>query len=398
MSRSQEGPSERDLLVIVGDLYDAALDREKLPSALQSLIETVGGVGGSVMELHSNAFEPKRIAGTALRDYFADYTANRYWQIEPRVQRLRAGRDSPSSAWGALARGKIVTDLDFMSAQECDVHPYYQEFLRCHDLRYGAYFWIDLPDRRLVFAALRSVAGGSFTSANLNRLSLLRRHLVTSLRMSSALSTSAEVRDGLVEMLSSLGMAALLLDDSKRIVYANQAAGQLDGVAISLRGSRLAAMSPSDQAGVDRLVGVALRGGTNARLEPIKLNRTDSGGALVMQAMPLSAAALEANSLLGPVGAIVVISDPHTKSLGNPETALRALGLTRAEARIAYWSGQGLSAAAVGDKVGNTVGTVRFTLKRVFDKLGVSRQSELALLVARVADLGMVANRTVDMR
>lgn len=39
----------------------------------------------------------------------------------------------------------------------------------------------------------------------------------------------------------------------------------------------------------------------------------------------------------------------------------------------------------VGDKVGNTEGTVRATLKRIHDNLGLTRQADLALLVAKAS-------------
>ena len=65
----------------------------------------------------------------------------------------------------------------------------------------------------------------------------------------------------------------------------------------------------------------------------------------------------------------------------------QAFGLTPAEARTAALVGSGLAPQDVADQIGLTVGTIRSELKSIFEKLGISRQSELAALVTRLAVL-----------
>jgi DNA-binding CsgD family transcriptional regulator len=60
------------------------------------------------------------------------------------------------------------------------------------------------------------------------------------------------------------------------------------------------------------------------------------------------------------------------------------LGLTLGEARIAAHIGSGLAPRETAARLGITEGATRTTLKRVFSKLGVSRQSELAVLLTRL--------------
>jgi DNA-binding CsgD family transcriptional regulator len=47
--------------------------------------------------------------------------------------------------------------------------------------------------------------------------------------------------------------------------------------------------------------------------------------------------------------------------------------------------GSGLAPQDVADQLGITVGTIRSELKTIFAKVGISRQSELATVVARIA-------------
>lgn len=378
-------PDQARLLEIAGSLYEAAIDPTLMPAALEDLMVASGSVGGCIQEPYGNAFNPRRITTPGLSDYFADMIGREYWRIEPRVRLITESKGRPGGAWARLSRGGLLTDLDLITAEECDRHPYYQEFLRAHDLRYGAYFWLAIGGRKLVFAASRAASAGAFQPHELGLLATLRGHLERALRISSELAAARSISHSLLGMVSSLGMAALLIEADGAIAFANAAACRLDGHGISLRRRRFRASNPPDQAALDRLLKAVL-GATlhSADLNPVALQRPDRRPLLV-QAMPVSMAQAEANELtLAPPAALVLIADPDEHIAADPQRSLRLLGLTAAEARIAWWAGQGLSAAEVGAKVGNAEGTVRFSLKRVYQKLGIGRQSELALLVARV--------------
>ena len=63
----------------------------------------------------------------------------------------------------------------------------------------------------------------------------------------------------------------------------------------------------------------------------------------------------------------------------------RTFALAPAEARVAALIGGGLSPRRAAEKLGISEGNVRTTLKRVFEKMGVSRQSELAVLFTKLS-------------
>ncbi|MBR1188915.1 hypothetical protein JQ634_13335 [Bradyrhizobium sp. AUGA SZCCT0240] len=58
--------------------------------------------------------------------------------------------------------------------------------------------------------------------------------------------------------------------------------------------------------------------------------------------------------------------------------------LTFGEAKVAALVGSGLSARETAEKLGIPNETVRNVLKRVFYKVGVSRQNELAALLSKL--------------
>jgi DNA-binding CsgD family transcriptional regulator len=91
-----------------------------------------------------------------------------------------------------------------------------------------------------------------------------------------------------------------------------------------------------------------------------------------------------AEHLLTGVRAAVVLVSMQPGEPADPAIVRDLLGLTLAEARVASLVGSGLPPREAADQLGITEETARTTLKRVFGKTGVSRQSELASLLTRL--------------
>jgi DNA-binding CsgD family transcriptional regulator len=84
---------------------------------------------------------------------------------------------------------------------------------------------------------------------------------------------------------------------------------------------------------------------------------------------------------------LVIVIDPEEKRRTNPIRALRLLGLTPSEARLAALVGGGYSRADAAEILGISESTAHDTIKKVYSKLDISRQSELVRLVDRLAVL-----------
>jgi DNA-binding CsgD family transcriptional regulator len=65
--------------------------------------------------------------------------------------------------------------------------------------------------------------------------------------------------------------------------------------------------------------------------------------------------------------------------------AFRLLGLTPSQARLAALIGEGYSRAEAADALGLSQATVSDTIKHIYSKLEISRQSELVRLAGRLA-------------
>ncbi|WP_374619543.1 helix-turn-helix transcriptional regulator [Devosia sp.] len=187
-------------------------------------------------------------------------------------------------------------------------------------------------------------------------------------------------------LLTEFGLGVVVVRQDLRPLFINAVAQALMGDGLALAGGVLwpaeTALRSALAAAVD---GVLAEGATRTVTAPMALRRPSGRKPLIVQAFRLSAmhvgVAVEAAALL-------LIIDPARGRKANPLRSLQLLGLTLAEARIAALVGSGLSPREAAKAAGNSEGTVRSTLKQVYDKLDIGRQSELARLVTRLEVVG----------
>lgn len=177
---------------------------------------------------------------------------------------------------------------------------------------------------------------------------------------------------GLVRLFSSMGRPAAMVDASGRVVTLNLAAEAL------VRERRLPLAGGTLDAALRPLLAQAGRGGVEAVSGPMALDNRDGSLPLIARAMPLDPGAA------GPGRLLVLFDDPIGAAAHDPVPALELLGLTPAEARIASMVGAGLSPREAAGKLDNSEGTVRTTLTRIYEKLDIGRQGELARIVTRL--------------
>jgi DNA-binding CsgD family transcriptional regulator len=83
----------------------------------------------------------------------------------------------------------------------------------------------------------------------------------------------------------------------------------------------------------------------------------------------------------GQLAALVFVSDPEAATPSRSEILRRLYGLTPAEARIADLLASGSEVGEVAARSGITLETARFHVKRVLNKTGARRQTELVRLM-----------------
>jgi DNA-binding CsgD family transcriptional regulator len=180
----------------------------------------------------------------------------------------------------------------------------------------------------------------------------------------------------LLDVFAHLGRAAAIVGRHGRILHLNPDAERLAGDGFVTTGRVLRAARSASQPALDRAIERALQGERGAG--PVALERIGESAPLLAQAMPMSPTAAGEKSVL------VLFTDPARRGKGESTNALRLLGLTPAEARLASLVGSGRSPKEASEQLCITENTARSVLKTIYDKLAINRQSELAHVVARI--------------
>ena len=282
---------------------------------------------------------------------------------------------------GVCCEAQLFTD------EEVARDPLRQEFLRKYGIgAFAAQLVPALPDFVVAFSVQRALKGGHFERHELETLNLLGRHAARALMISTRLAASRQQEATLANALTQFDCGALVIDRQARVLFANDAARRFMGDGLRLREGRLLPSSRDHDAAFARFLDGVLRLGSPANsLGPIALPRPGHRQPLIVQAIPISGRFAEWS--VPDCAALLVVVDPGRGRANSPIDALRLLGLTRSEARLGALIGAGYSRSEAAAELGISKTTVSDTIKQVYAKLDISRQSELVRLVDRLAVL-----------
>ena len=275
-----------------------------------------------------------------------------------------------------------VTDL--WTAQELKTSPTYHDLLRRTTGRDGLNIRMDGPNGLDILWALADpTESAGWSSGQIKRIDSLLPHLRQFVRVRQALADAQALGASLVGLLENTMVGVIALDYRGRIVETNaQAQAHLrDGAGVSDRGGFLRAWKPADDAKLRRLVARAL--------PPFYGNAAVSGSMAVERLWPLSRLMLHITPVavhsmdfgIPRISALVLIVDPAAKLSVDPDLIVTALGLTRAESRVAASLVEGQTVRDIAVASDRAESSVRWLIKQIHAKLGISRQADLVRMV-----------------
>lgn len=276
------------------------------------------------------------------------------------------------------ARG-VFSDLDFISPEEIARHPYYQEWLAPHDLRWFACVKVAVGDDLWALSIQRTIGQGPFTPEEVDRLAKLSGSLASAGALARALGFARA--DAALAAFETSGHAVALLDRFGKVIRVNASAERLLGPDPKIVQGRITASDHKVSAALDRALHALLWSSSGLALTPpVVLPRAEKHPLLAYLLRPQAICA----DALAACQAVVVFVDPDSAAQP-PEAHLKvAFGLSAAEARLASRLATGERLEAAAEALGITYHTARTELKRVFAKLDVSRQSELVAVLSRL--------------
>lgn len=371
-------------------IYDTATAPERWPVALDAIAAVFGDVGANLTYQRDDG-RFGVITSAALLPGQDEYL--RDWSH--RDVRARRLRERNLLMWQETA-----TDRDLLSNEEIAVDPFYNVFLARYGLRWFAVTGISPDPHTAVGVSIqRSKNKLPFTPEECSTLSSLGMHAEKALRLSLRLLFADVTALGLRESLDRLGVGIFMVDGRGRVVFSNEAASQLVGTVFELSGERLVALSQRAEFEAALLATIEASGSDKPEASaPIVILPGSSKQPVAVYILP---ARLSSNPIadhfIARARAIVLVLNAGGSAPADPALVRDLLGLTLGEAKLASLVATGLAPREASQKLGISEETARTVLKRIFAKTGISRQSELATMLARLALSGArITRREAD--
>lgn len=358
-------------------IYTAAAEPSDWPTALQVVADLFDDVG-AILIYGKDDGSFGVIESPLLAEVTREYRES--WSHRD----IRAIRARERGYW---KNNDTVTDRDVVTAEEIATDPFYADLLARHGLRFFAAA-LGSPDPRIEVgvSVQRAVGKPEYTDHEVATLARLTPHIERSLRLSIRLMDAELSKLGLAEALARVGIGVFLLDSIGRVVFANDLARTSLGDGLGVVDDRLVATQAvqDQQVSIQKQVVEYDPEALLANPRPILIHRRGERRALTLYVLPIPTASKAINAFLTHARAIVLAIDPKSGDPADPSLIRDVLGVTLGEARIASLVATGIAPREAAEKLGISEETARTVLKRVFAKVGVSRQSELAALLTRL--------------
>ena len=344
---------------------DAALDPAQWARSLDIVAEVTESAGALLFSFNGDLIPS------------VPFTESLSRSVETYFQKGWHLQDERNRGLDLMVKRGVVDDLDIFGVDQIKRHPYYQEFLAPHHLRWYAGVKVASGDDLWCLSIQRTIAQGPFSNAEKRALGELSNSLSSSAALARALSVTAA--SGALEAFEMSGTAALLINRRAEVFKANLSAEQLLKDDIQIIRRKLVSNDRRANAELERALQDLLRRPSGAGLLPMVC--LPRNGRLPLLAHPVRLSSLAAN-VLADCRAAIILVDPEKRSRP-PEAALRiAFQLTPAEARLASRLASGETLEVAADGLGVARDTTRNQLKSIFAKTGVNRQAELVATLA----------------
>ncbi|MGE0055711.1 MAG: helix-turn-helix transcriptional regulator [Hyphomicrobium sp.] len=371
--------AHNDLLTAVEAIYASAGSPEQWPETLDRIAQCFSAVGAVLLQQHDDG-RIIAITSAGIADAAIDY-ANKWAAQDVRVSR---GKEA-----GLLTPAGAYTDRDIVTPAEMETLPFYKEFLTPHGLAW--FVGGNVSPHPAVLVALsvqRARQQGAFTDEEVQLFLRIAHHVEKALRISIRIADLEATHLALAEALTRFDCAVYLFDDEARVVFANSKAEELIGRVFRLAGSRLEPVLSSERARFAEGLNATKRNSMlSDAMGPILVRGPHDDLPFICHMQPLVLAEPQSLKMTNAT-ILLLVTDAHAAAKPDPGIIRDIFGITLGEARVAALVGTGKSPRETARSLGITEETTRVVLKRVFAKVGVSRQSELAALISRLWDPG----------
>ncbi len=366
---------------ILALLYEAALDDAHWPAA-SLLIDEACGTRGNALLVGQGPDDDVQVSYVGLylrgqrhQEIEREYLET-YHPLDERVARVRQLPDS-----------RVVPVRELYSAQELKTSPTYNEYLPRSSGQNGLNVRLALSHASHLTVVLGDpVQGDAWGTGQIQMIERLLPHIRQFARVRRTLVDAEALGTSLTGLLDNTRAGVIHLDRYGQIVTANDRARDLlrRGNGLRDQGGFLSACLPADTAKLERLLGRALPvQGRQAAGGSMSIRRPSGLPGLTLHVSPVPVPQM---AFGGPeTGALVLLVGVASRPRVDAGRVAATLGLTAAESRVAVLLARGKTMRDIAVATGRQQSTIRFHLKQIHRKLGISRRADL---VRRVLSVG----------
>jgi len=368
---------EAELLDLVGEVYDCAIDPKKWPQTLERIAGYVG-----VRTVGINVKDP----GARKVTFVAQWGGNPAYR-ESYNAKYFALNPAMTAGW-FVGLDEPVTCSGFAGRREWLNSRMYREWMEPQG--YIDACGVNLTknaQRHSMLSVIRTAEQGWFTQAEDRRLRLLSPHVRRSITIMDMLGVAALQQNSLSAVIDLLTIGVVLTDERGRVIFANRKACALmeSRSGIVKAADRLSALDAAAAAALRNAIAAAA-GGESAGIPrsglavPIPADDQDDLAAWVL---PLDAG-LRSEFGAAYAAKVAVFIRPLEDSTPFPgELFVRRYGITPAECRVLALVTQGLTPREAASALGIAEPTAKTHLQHLFAKTGTRRQADLVKLATR---------------
>lgn len=280
----------------------------------------------------------------------------------------------------------VVSDRELLRSD------YYQSYLRPLGVRHGCGICLDRHGGSTftLIGLNRTTRIGPISGPDIERIRALRPHLVNIFALHRRLQQISESATSLRSALNLVAAPLMFIDQEGHVRSANAAAETVLIENGGLRRDRLGmlrAASASDDAMLRAALRQVFKSHPVPAVRTLRLRASDRathGYVLQLRLLP-AGAPFEPS-------AVLVLLSVHRQEPAEPGMALRDIlrtgcGLTKAEQEVVLAFRRFHTVPEIARHMGLSGSTIRTHLKHIFQKFGISRQSELTAIIERIATL-----------
>lgn len=362
--------------LLVGDIYDSAVDSARWKRTLRSLAAFVGGISSFIIakDIAANSADLLQFDGGIEQHYVRLYF-DKYVKLDP-------------STTGQFFTdiGQLTDTADLIPYNEFLKTRFYREWAKPQRLVDSLMVTLDKSATGIAaFGVFRHERNGRVDDAMRRRMRLIAPHVRRAALIGRVIDLKTSEAAQLADTLDGLAAGMLLVDAAGRIVHAN-AEGHLilqaDDYLRSV-GGRLAARDPKTDHILADIFSSAGSGDAALGIKGIAVPLTGHDGAShVAHILPLTSGVRRRAGRAYAAAAALFVHKASLNTPSPPEVIAKTYGLTPTELRVLLTVVEVGGAPEAAVALGVASETVKSHLSRLYHKTGTHRQADLVKLVS----------------